>query len=117
MNIKAKGTSSDLNQKSFNKLLATRFSGFVIILGLILFLPAWTLNYWQAWIYLLILSVPMIFVVRYLYKHDPKLLERRMRMKKRLKIQRFIQILIWPIFYWRLLYLGLTTDFIGRMCG
>ncbi len=98
MGKQEKGTSSDLNLKSFRMTVITRFAGFIIILGFMLFLPAWTFNYWQAWIYMLILSVPMIFIVRYLYQHDPKLLERRMRMRERQKTQKLIQALLWPIF-------------------
>ena len=38
------------------KALGALLSLFVISLAL-LFLPAWTLNYWQAWLYLAILMV------------------------------------------------------------
>jgi len=49
----------------------------------ILFIPAGTLAYWEAWIYMAILLIPMFFVFRYLLKHDPQLLERRMQMRER----------------------------------
>lgn len=98
MSKQTKGTSSDLDQKSFRRMVITRFTGLFIILGLMFFIPAWTFNYWQAWIYMLILVVPMIFVVNYLYKFDPDLLKRRLRMRERLKTQKMIQVLIWPIF-------------------
>jgi len=98
MNIKTKGTSSDLDQKSFKRMAITRFTGLFIILGLMFFIPAWTFNYWQAWIYMLILVVPMIFIVRYLYKNDPELLKRRLRMKERQKTQKLIQTVMWPFF-------------------
>jgi len=62
------------------------------------FLPAWTFKYWQAWVYMLILVVPMFFIVRYLYKNDPELLKRRLRMKERQKTQRLIQIVMGPFF-------------------
>jgi protein-S-isoprenylcysteine O-methyltransferase Ste14 len=98
MNIKTKGTSSDLDQKSFRRMVITRFTGLFIILGLMFFIPAWTFNYWQAWIYILILVVPMIFIVRYLYKNDPELLKRRLRMRERQKTQKLIQTVMWPFF-------------------
>ncbi len=98
MSAQAKGTPSDLNPKSFRRTVITRFAGLFIILGLMFFLPAWTFAYWQAWVYLLILSVPMIFLVRYLYKHDPELLERRMRMREKQKTQKLIVALSWPFF-------------------
>ena len=56
----------------------------------ILFVPAGTLAYWEAWLYLAILLVPMFFVFRYLLKHDPQLLERRMQMREREVAQRRI---------------------------
>ena len=29
----------------------------VIALGVVLFLPAWTLNYWQAWVFIMVFMV------------------------------------------------------------
>ncbi len=98
MSAQAKGTSSDLDQKSFRRMVITRFTGLFIILGSMFFLPAWTFKYWQAWVYMLILVVPMFFIVRYLYKNDPELLKRRLRMKERQKTQRLIQIVMGPFF-------------------
>ena len=43
-------------------------------LGALLFLPAGTLAYWEAWLYLAILLIPMLCVFRYLLKNDPQLL-------------------------------------------
>ena len=98
MSAQAKGTSSDLDQKSFRRMVITRFTGLFIILGSMFFLPAWTFKYWQAWVYMLILVVPMFFIIRYLYKNDPELLKRRLRMKERQKTQRLIQIVMGPFF-------------------
>ena len=56
----------------------------------ILFVPAGTLAYWEAWLYLAILLIPMFFVFRYLLKNDPQLLERRMQMREREVAQRRI---------------------------
>lgn len=52
-------------------------------LGLMFFLPAGTLNYWEAWLYMAVLFVPLFFMARFLIKNDPALLERRMRMRER----------------------------------
>ena len=98
MNIKAKDTSSDLDQKSLRRMVITRFVLVFIVLGLMFFLPAWTYRYWQAWAYMLILVVPMILFVRYLYKNDPELLKRRLRMREKQKAQRLVQVLVWPLF-------------------
>lgn len=58
------------------------------VLMLLLFLPAGTWNYWQAWLYLASLLVPMLFVLIYLLKVAPDLLERRMRGREKEAAQR-----------------------------
>jgi len=59
----------------------------------ILFIPAGTLAYWQAWLYMAILLIPMFFVIRYLLRHDPQLLERRMQSREReIAQQRIIKL-------------------------
>ncbi len=62
----------------------------IMALGLMLFLPAGSLGYWQAWLFIGALFVPVIFVVLYFLKHDPKLLERRMRFKEKESKERLI---------------------------
>ena len=98
MSEQAKGTSSQVNLKSFKRTVISRFTLLFIILGSMFFLPAWTFKYWQAWVYMLILVVPMFFIIRYLYKNDPELLKRRLRMNERQKTQRLIQIVMGPFF-------------------
>jgi hypothetical protein len=46
---------------------------------LLLFLPAGTLDYWEAWVFLGIFLVPMVFFSAYYYKYDPSVVERRMQ--------------------------------------
>ena len=50
-----------------------------VILGLTIFLPAWTLDYWQAWIVVAVFFACTLAVTVYLMKNDPKLLERRVK--------------------------------------
>jgi len=63
------------------------------IFALVIILPAWKWDYWQAWLYLLILYIPMFFVLYYLLKNDPALLQRRMRMREKESVQRRIIVL------------------------
>lgn len=49
------------------------------IIGLLVFAPAGTIHYWQAWVYLGIYFTASFLIVLYLAKRDPALLERRMR--------------------------------------
>lgn len=50
-----------------------------IILVVILFLPAWTFNYWQAWVYLAIFSLSGIIITIYFLRYNPNLVERRLK--------------------------------------
>jgi len=63
--------------------------GFFALLTL-LFVPAGTINYWQAWVYMTVLFLPMPLVLVYLLEKDPALLERRMRNKEKRAKQRLI---------------------------
>jgi len=55
------------------------FTQLIIVLGILLLAPAWTLDYWQAWVYLLVFAASSALITAYLWKKDPKLLERRIR--------------------------------------
>ncbi len=63
---------NQLNIKAFAGILQLFF-----ILGVTIFLPAWTLDYWQAWIVVVVFFACTLAVTVYLMKNDPKLLERR----------------------------------------
>jgi protein-S-isoprenylcysteine O-methyltransferase Ste14 len=66
------GPLKDLNIKAFGGLLFT-----VLVMTALLFLPAWTLSYWQAWAFLAVFGVSAVAITVFLTKKDPKLLERR----------------------------------------
>lgn len=82
-----------------NNLTGKTISGFLtllITLSVLIFLPAWTINYMQAWIYLLTFFVSVILITIYLFKNDPKLLERRVEAgptAEKEKSQKIIQAL------------------------
>lgn len=81
------------NPSSRNELVKTvlaRLLGSIIVLMAMFFLPAGTFAYWEAWVYLAILFVPMSFVFIYLLKNDPELLARRMKFKEREAEQKLI---------------------------
>jgi protein-S-isoprenylcysteine O-methyltransferase Ste14 len=70
----------------------------MVILGLVLFLTAGTLKFWHAWILLAMFFIPWIFVSIYLVNNNPSLLQRRMRLKERLRSQRWFIALATPIY-------------------
>ncbi len=49
------------------------------MVGLMLFLPAWTFDYWQAWVFLVIFAVFTWIPGIYLMRKNPAALQRRMR--------------------------------------
>jgi protein-S-isoprenylcysteine O-methyltransferase Ste14 len=64
-----------------NKLNKKAWLGLVflaIAMGLLLFLPAGTARYWQAWVYLAVFFGASFLITLYLMKKDPALLERRL---------------------------------------
>jgi protein-S-isoprenylcysteine O-methyltransferase Ste14 len=65
---------SALNAKALLSLLAL-----AVVMGLLLFVPAGTTQYWQAWVYLAVFTGASLLTTLYLMKRDPALLERRMR--------------------------------------
>jgi protein-S-isoprenylcysteine O-methyltransferase Ste14 len=53
------------------------FGQLFVVLALALFGPAWTLSFWQAWVYLFVFAACTFPIAAYLWKSDRKLLERR----------------------------------------
>jgi len=53
------------------------FAQLIAGLGFILLATAWTLDFWQAWVYLFVFAASAALITAYLWKNDPKLLERR----------------------------------------
>jgi protein-S-isoprenylcysteine O-methyltransferase Ste14 len=47
------------------------------LMGVALFVPAWTLDYWQAWLYLVVFGMLSLAITMDLMARDPALLERR----------------------------------------
>jgi protein-S-isoprenylcysteine O-methyltransferase Ste14 len=63
-----------LTKKAFAGLLFL-----LLVMAALLFIPAGTLDYWQAWTFLAVYFVSSLAITLYLIKKDPKLLARRMR--------------------------------------
>ena len=66
----------------------TKLLAGLVLLGALLFLPAWTMNYPNAWLFLGILFVPMILVGLVLFFKAPELLKKRLDNKEKEKTQR-----------------------------
>jgi len=91
MNTEMKGKfAEETDMKSLKKTVICRVSLISIALGSVYFLTAGTFNYWEAWVYMITIFIPMIIFLGYMLKHDPKFLERRMRIKEKRKKQKLI---------------------------
>jgi protein-S-isoprenylcysteine O-methyltransferase Ste14 len=51
---------------------------FQLFLGVVMFLPAWSLRYWQGWLYWLVFGLACLVLGLYFARHDPALVARRM---------------------------------------
>ncbi len=71
-------TDKDLVTKAFIKF----FAGLIII-SILIFLPAGTLNYINGWIFIIILFVPMFIAGLILMKKNPELLRKRLNAKEK----------------------------------
>lgn len=55
------------------------FANLALLSALALFGPAWTLRYWQAWVYLLLCGALTLWIIIVLWRRDPELLARRVK--------------------------------------
>ena len=67
-----------METRNLRRIALLRFGSGALVLGALLFAPAGTLRWWEAWLFLATLFLPMSLVVRHLLRNDPALLERRM---------------------------------------
>ena len=51
----------------------------IVVMAALIFFPAGTLDYWQAWLFLACYFLASLLLSFWLVRHDPALLERRMR--------------------------------------
>ena len=91
MSADAKSTGPPgIDLKALKRIALTRYVMLFPILGLCFFLPAWSLKYWEGWLYILVIAIPVAIFGVYLFRNDPRLLERRMRTKEKRKEQKLV---------------------------
>lgn len=71
-----------MDRKLFIQAITKFIMGFIII-SLFLFIPAGTLNYWNAWLFIFILFIPMFIVGIILMIKNPDLLRKRLNSKEK----------------------------------
>ena len=66
---------------------------FVLIVGLLIFVPAGTFNYWNAWLLMGLLFIPMFIAGIVMMFKDPELLRRRLNAKEKESEQKEVLLL------------------------
>ena len=69
---------NDLPNRELVKTALTRTLGFSAMVGLLVIVPA-GIGYWQGWLYWIVFSLCSLAVTLYFLRHDPALVERRLR--------------------------------------
>src|SRR5260221_2732455 len=62
----------------------------VIFVAALLFIPAGSLRYWQGWVFMAILFLPMPITSVYFMNRDPQLVDRRLRTQEKISEQKTI---------------------------
>jgi protein-S-isoprenylcysteine O-methyltransferase Ste14 len=88
-----------------------RFSFVPLFIVVCTILPAGTFNYWQVYLYFSVIVIPMVFVLFYFLKRDPKFLERRAKGTEKVKEQKLIQLISLPVFMAAFIIPGLDRRF------
>ena len=89
----------------------TKFSGGLVLVGLLLFLPAGSLHYWQAWLLMGILFVPMFIAGLVMMGRNPDLLRKRLDAKEKESEQRTVVALSGLLFIASFVVAGLNWRF------
>ena len=99
-----------MDMKLFFQAL-TKFLLGIIIFGLLIFLPAGSLHYWQGWLLMGILFVPMFVAGLILMVKNPELLRKRLNAKEEEKEQKSVVALSGVMFVAAFVVAGLNWRF------
>ncbi len=97
-----------------SKLFVQAISKFLLgllIMGVLLFLPAGTFKYWQGWLLLSILFIPMFIGGLVMMKKSPELLRKRLNAKEEQGEQRIVVLLSGLMFLAAFIISGLNFRF------
>ena len=99
-----------MDKKLFIQAITKFIFGFIII-ALLLFIPAGTLNYWNAWLFIGILFIPMFMVGIILMIKNPDLLSKRLNSKENESEQKVLLLLGGIMFIGGFIVAGLNYRF------
>lgn len=89
----------------------TKFLMGLLLVGLLLFVPAGTFAYWQAWLFIGILFIPMLIVGIWTMISSPELLRKRLSAKEEQNEQKWVVALSGLLFIAMFVVAGLNFRF------
>ena len=89
----------------------TKFLIGVVIYGLLIFLPAGSFQYWQGWLMMWVLFLPILFAGISMLLNNPELLRKRLSAKEEQKEQKWVVVLSTVIFVAAFVVAGLNWRF------
>lgn len=87
----------------------------LIVVGVLLFVPAGTLDYWQGWLFVALLFVPMFIAGVVLMFRNPELLRKRLEVKEEEKEQKWVVALSGLLFIAMFVVAGLNRRYLWWM--
>ena len=99
-----------MDKKLFLKAI-TRYILGVFLVGILLFIPAGSFNYWNAWLFMGLLFIPMFIVGILLMIKNPALLKSRLDVKEKEKEQKQVIIYSGLMFVLGFIMAGLNYRF------
>lgn len=95
-----------MNKKNLLINAIIKFVGGIVLVGLGLFLPAGTIAYPNAWLFITLLFIPMLIVGSILFFKEPQLLEKRLNSKEKEPVQVGVVLLSTIMFIWAFIFAG-----------
>ena len=99
-----------MDNRLLTQALVKFFLG-VILLGILIFLPAWSFRYWQGWLLMGILFVPMFVAGLVMMAKNPDLLRKRLNAKEREEEQKTVVMMSGMLFIAAFIVAGLNWRF------
>lgn len=84
----AESTSAPMSATKLLWTVSIRLMMSIVVLGGLVFGPAGSLSYWNGWLFLAAVFIPMTAALIYLYRTNRSLLEKRLRLHEKQKEQK-----------------------------
>ena len=103
-----------MDDVTLKKKALSGLAKFFVILCILIFLPAWSLAYWQGWVFFLTFSIATTVSGLYFLKNDPKLVETRLKAgpaAEKERSQKIIMAFMYLFFIALMVFPGLDHHF------